>query len=132
MAAGFVSKGRGLLVAGCTALVLGTGMGSEAFAQEPRAKSTLDEIIVTTTKREETLQSVPISVGVVGGDQISEFSLKGLEDVQNYVPNLVIQETLGSYNIRIRGIGSGASQLSFVSAVGTFTDGVYCGRPRCF
>ncbi|GIK35369.1 MAG: TonB-dependent receptor [Gammaproteobacteria bacterium] len=113
-------------------MVLGTGMGSAAVAQEPRAKSALDEIIVTTTKREETLQSVPISVGVVGGDQISEFSLKGLEDVQNYVPNLVIQETLGSYNIRIRGIGSGASQLSFVSAVGTFTDGVYCGRPRCF
>lgn len=132
MAAGFVSKGRGLLVAGCAAVVLGTGMGSAAVAQEPRAKSALDEIIVTTTKREETLQSVPISVGVVGGDQISEFSLKGLEDVQNYVPNLVIQETLGSYNIRIRGIGSGASQLSFVSAVGTFTDGVYCGRPRCF
>lgn len=132
MAAGFVSKGRGLLVAGCAAMVLGTGMGSAAVAQEPRAKSALDEIIVTTTKREETLQSVPISVGVVGGDQISEFSLKGLEDVQNYVPNLVIQETLGSYNIRIRGIGSGASQLSFVSAVGTFTDGVYCGRPRCF
>ncbi|KAA0207277.1 MAG: TonB-dependent receptor [Proteobacteria bacterium] len=132
MAAGFVSKGRGLLVAACAAVVLGTGMGSAAVAQEPRAKSALDEIIVTTTKREETLQSVPISVGVVGGDQISEFSLKGLEDVQNYVPNLVIQETLGSYNIRIRGIGSGASQLSFVSAVGTFTDGVYCGRPRCF
>jgi iron complex outermembrane receptor protein len=132
MAAGIVLTGRGLLVAGYTALVLGTGMGSEALAQEPRAKSALDEIIVTTTKREETLQSVPISVGVVGGDQISEFSLKGLEDVQNYVPNLVIQETLGSYNIRIRGIGSGASQLSFVSAVGTFTDGVYCGRPRCF
>lgn len=132
MASGFLMQGRSLLVVGCAALMLGTGLGSEAIAQETKAKGTLDEIIVTTTKREETLQSVPISVGVIGGQAIEEFGLKGLEDVQNYVPNLVIQETLGSYSIRIRGIGSGASQLSFVSAVGTFTDGVYCGRPRCF
>jgi iron complex outermembrane receptor protein len=101
-------------------------------AQEQKATGSLTEIVVTATKREETLQSVPISVGVIGGEEIAQFAMKGLEDVQTYVPNLVIQETLGSYSIRIRGIGSGASQLSFVSAVGMFSDGVYCGRPRCF
>ncbi|MCC7489184.1 MAG: TonB-dependent receptor [Gammaproteobacteria bacterium] len=134
MAAGFVMQGHSLLAVACTALVLGagTGMGNQALAQTAKARGALDEIIVTTTKREETLQDVPISVGVVTGKAVEEFGMQGFEEVQNHVPNLVIQETLGSYQIRIRGLGSGASQLSFVSAVGTFVDGVYCGRPRCF
>ena len=138
MTTGFVLRTGSLLAAGCATLMLGMTPGGDARAQEQgaaadkKAASSLGEIVVTATKREETLQSVPISVGVIGGKEISDFALKGLEDVQTYVPNLVIQETLGSYSVRIRGIGSGASQLSFVSAVGTFTDGVYCGRPRCF
>ncbi len=136
MTVGFNLQSRGLLAAGCALLVLGSGVGSDALAQEEAAQKkstgTLGEIIVTTTKREETLQDVPISVGVVTGEVVKDFGLKGFEEVQNYIPNLVIQETLGSYQIRIRGLGSGASQLSFVSAVGTFVDGVYCGRPRCF
>jgi iron complex outermembrane receptor protein len=132
MTMGFALQKRSLLAAGCTAVVLGGGLGSGAMAQEQKATGTLGEIFVTTTKREETLQDVPISVGVVTGAAVKEFGLNGFEEVQNYVPNLVIQETLGSYQIRIRGLGSGAGQLSFVSAVGTFVDGVYCGRPRCF
>ncbi len=125
-------QGCSLLAAGCALLVLGSGVGNDAVAQEKKAAATLGEIIVTTTKREETLQDVPISVGVVTGELVQEYGLKDFTDVQNYVPNLVIQETLASYQIRIRGLGSGASQLSFASAVGTFVDGVYCGRPRCF
>lgn len=129
---------RSLLAAACATLLAVGVVGNQAFAQEqqgaqaPKSKAALSEIIVTTTKREETLKDVPISVGVVSSQAVQEFGLKGLEDIQAYVPNLSIQETLGSYSIRIRGIGSGASQLSFVSAVGTFVDGIYCGRPRCF
>ncbi|MCC7257387.1 MAG: TonB-dependent receptor [Gammaproteobacteria bacterium] len=132
MTTGFDLQKRSLLAAGYAALVLGSAAGSGAIAQEQKATGTLGEIIVTTTKREETLQDVPISVGVVTGKAVQEFGMQGFEEIQNHVPNLVIQETLGSYQIRIRGLGSGASQLSFVSAVGTFVDGVYCGRPRCF
>jgi len=140
MSTGFSIRERGLRVAAGAALLLGMAAADPALAQEQgaagaqdkKAASSFGEIIVTTTKREESLQSVPISVGVLSGDVVEELGLKGFEEVQNYVPNLVIQETLASYQIRIRGLGSGASQLSFVSAVGTFVDGVYCGRPRCF
>jgi len=132
MTMGFAVRGGGLMAAVGVILALGPSPGGSAHAQEQKASSSLTEIVVTATKREETLQSVPISVDVIGGEEIAQFAMKGLEDVQTYVPNLVIQETLGSYSIRIRGIGSGASQLSFVSAVGMFSDGVYCGRPRCF
>lgn len=125
-------QGRGFVAVGWVALALGSVTGSDAFAQEKKATGTLGEIVVTATKREETLQNVPLSVSVVTGDTVKEFGLQGFEEVQNHVPNLIIQETLGSYQIRMRGLGSGNGQLSFVSAVGTFVDGVYCGRPRCF
>ncbi len=134
MTVGINLQSRSLLAAGCALLALGSGIGSDAIAQEPekKASGSLGEIIVTTTKREETLQDVPISVGVVTGDVVKEFGLQGFEEIENYIPNLSIQETLASYSIRIRGFGSGVSQLSFVSAVGIFMDGVYCGRSRCF
>lgn len=124
--------GRGLMVAGWGILAVGSLTAGEALAQAKKAGTGLQEIIVTTTKREEALQKVPLSVSVVTGDVVSEFGLQGFEEVQNHVPNLIIQETLGSYQIRMRGLGSGNGQLSFVSAVGIFVDGVYCGRPRCF
>lgn len=117
----------------CTVAAVGTVSGllaAPASAQE-RAGA-LEEVVVTATKRAETLQDVPISVGVVTGETVEKFNLMGFEDLQNFVPNLLVHETLGSYQIRIRGLGSGAAQLSFVSAVGSFVDGVYCGRPRCF
>lgn len=114
-------------------VLAGTSVG--AWAQTTSASdnaNALDEVVVTATKRAETLQDVPISVGVVSGATVEKFGLMGFEDLQNHVPNLLVQETLGSYQVRIRGLGSGAGQLSFVSAVGNFVDGVYCGRPRCF
>lgn len=132
MAVGIGFRERSLLAAGCAVLMLGGGGAGTALAQDQKSASAMNEIIVTTTKREETLQSVPISVGVVTGADVERMSIAGFEQLQNYVPNLAIQETLGSYQIRIRGLGSGASNISFASAVGTFVDGVYCGRPRCF
>ncbi|MCE7903080.1 MAG: TonB-dependent receptor [Gammaproteobacteria bacterium PRO9] len=136
----FCKQGGGLLGAVSTILALAMAPGGAALGQEPggsgsqarKTTSPIGEVIVTATKREESLQDVPISVGVLSGEAVAELGIKGFEDVQDYIPNLVIQETLGSYQIRMRGLGSGNSQLSFVSAVGIFVDGVYCGRPRCF
>jgi len=109
---------------------IGVTAAATGIAQEKAAA--LEEVVVTATKRAETLQDVPISVGVVTGETVEKYNLMGFEDLQNFVPNLLVHETLGSYQVRIRGLGSGASQLSFASAVGNFVDGVYCGRPRCF
>lgn len=110
--------------------ILTASLAGIAAAQEKGGA--LEEVTVTATKRAETLQDVPISVGVVTGKTIERLNIGGFEDLQNFVPNLLVHETLGSYQIRIRGLGSGAAQLAFVSAVGNFVDGVYCGRPRCF
>jgi len=87
----------------------------------------LEEIIVTSQKRVESLQDVPISVWTVSGDKIADAGLQRVEDVASYVPNFsVTKEAIGD-NISIRGIASGTN-AGFEQSVGTFVDGVYRGR----
>lgn len=89
----------------------------------------LEEIIVTAQIRAESLQDVPVSVSALGGDKIMEAGIYKMEDLQAYVPNLVMSETGIGTNIYIRGIGSGINQ-GFEQSVGMYVDGVYYGRAQ--
>ncbi|MEZ5597256.1 MAG: TonB-dependent receptor [Pseudomonadales bacterium] len=104
-------------------------LSSVAVAEESGA--TLEEIVVTATKRVSNLQDVPISVGVVTGEFIREFNLTDMSDVQNFVPGLQVQQTFGSWAVRVRGLGSGINNLAFDSSVPIYVDDVYCGRGKC-
>ncbi|HKX88538.1 MAG TPA: TonB-dependent receptor plug domain-containing protein, partial [Sphingopyxis sp.] len=102
--------------------------GTPALAQEvPDGASARDDqtIIVTATRREQTLQEVPISVAVVSGDQIEKQGILLFDDVQDNVPNLQIDRTNGNFAITMRGLGAGTGNLSFEQSVGLFIDGVY-------
>ncbi len=91
----------------------------------------LEEVVVTATKRVSNLQDVPISVGVVTGEFMNAFDIKDMSDVQNFVPGLQVQPTFGSWAVRIRGLGSGITNLAFDSSVPIYIDDMYCGRGKC-
>lgn len=91
----------------------------------------LEEIIVTATKRSESLSDVPMSIGVVSGEAIDKFKIEDMRDLQSFVPNFTVQSTFGNWAVRIRGLGSGVTNLAFDSSVSIFNDGIYCGRSRC-
>jgi iron complex outermembrane receptor protein len=110
-----------------TALMLGAAFAALAsapsFAQTAPAAASdegLDEIIVTAERREENLQRVPVSVGVVNGDNIRAFTSGGddtLLALSGRVPSLYAETTTGRIFPRfyIRGLGNidfylGASQ----------------------
>ena len=95
------------------------------------AAEVLEEVVVTATKRAANLQDVPISIGVVTGELINNFNIKDISDVQNFVPGLQVQQTFGSWAVRIRGLGSGITNLAFDSSVPVYIDDVYCGRGKC-
>ncbi|MBX3707945.1 MAG: TonB-dependent receptor [Pseudomonadales bacterium] len=103
-----------------------------AGAADPAgAAGPIEEIVVTATKREQSLQDVPISIGVVTGETIEKFRVEDIRDLTNYMPNFSAQHTFGNWVVRIRGIGSGPTNLAFDSSVSVFSDGIYCGRSRC-
>ena len=49
---------------------------------------TVDEIIVTATKTEKTLQEVPVAVSVVTADTIEKANIEDILDLKAVVPSL--------------------------------------------
>ena len=99
--------------------------GEEATAD----RSALDVITVTARKREETLQDVPISVVVVGGEFIEKYRITDFRRVVEYLPNVAFSEGSEAAEIQIRGLGNaGGTNFGFDSPVGLFIDGVAHGR----
>ncbi|MFK7732533.1 MAG: TonB-dependent receptor, partial [Pseudomonadales bacterium] len=114
-----LSKAIALIAAGG---LLSTG---QVLAQ---SSPVLEEVMVTATKRQESVQDIPISVGVVTGEMMETFSIGDITDIQNFVPGLQVQETFGGTAIRVRGLGSGITNLAFDSSVPIYIDDVYSGR----
>ncbi len=88
------------------------------------------DIIVTATKREQTLQDVPISVSVTGAETVERAQIRDLIDLQSVVPSLKVSQlnAVGQTNFIIRGFGNGNGNDGIESSVGVFVDGVYRSR----
>ena len=121
-----------LLCGGAMALALGTPALAQVAAADGVSARDDQTIIVTATRREQTLQEVPISVAVVGGKQLEEKGTLLFDDVADSVPNLQIDRTNGNFAITMRGLGAGTGNLSFEQSVGLFIDGIYLSRSRAF
>lgn len=121
-----------LLCGSAVALAIGTPALAQEAAPDTASERDDQSIIVTATRREQTLQEVPISVAVVSGDQIEKQGILLFDDVQDNVPNLQIDRTNGNFAITMRGLGAGTGNLSFEQSVGLFIDGVYLSRSRAF
>lgn len=89
----------------------------------------LEEIVVTATRREESLQDVPVSVTAISGDDIGEGGITGVLDVAMETPNFTMtQFNIGEPQYFIRGIGTTLDSAGADPAVATFIDEVYIGR----
>lgn len=88
------------------------------------------DVIVTATKREQTLQDVPISVSVTSTDTVEKARIVDLIDLQSVVPSLKVTQfqSAGQTNFTIRGFGNGNGNDGIESSVGVFIDGVYRSR----
>ena len=89
-----------------------------------------DEIIVTATKRPQTLQEVPVAVSVVDDSVIEQAKIDDLLELQTLVPSLRISQLQSSSqtSFTIRGFGNGANNPGIEPSVGVFIDGVYRSR----
>ncbi|WP_292680672.1 TonB-dependent receptor [Novosphingobium sp.] len=89
-----------------------------------------NEIVVTATKREQTLQDVPIAVSVATGETLERAAVRDLKDLQSLVPSLRVTQLQSSANTNfiIRGFGNGANNAGIEPSVGVFVDGVYRSR----
>ncbi len=114
----------------------GMALAQSADEAQPAADAAADEansgneIIVTASKREQTLQDVPIAVSVTTQETIERAQIRDLKDLSSIVPSLRINTLQSSANTNfiIRGFGNGANNAGIEPSVGVFVDGVYRSR----
>lgn len=100
-----------------------TGLGNTASAA-------LEEVIVTASKRTQSLQDVAMSVNAFTADDILEVGIASADDVAILTPSLGITTNVSPFTaaIRIRGIGTSQSDIALEPSVGLFVDDVYLDR----
>lgn len=93
---------------------------------------TLEEVVVTARKREESLQETPISVMAFGSDALEQQDITNLEGLDIKMPNVGIGGSggLGGSNASfyIRGIGTSRNAVNQESSVALYVDDAYFGR----
>jgi iron complex outermembrane recepter protein len=114
-----------------TALALSALPATAQQAEGPAAGGrTIETIIVTAQKREQSLQDVPIVVTAVSGQLLQDTGVKDIKDLTVLAPGLTVTSTSSeaSTTARIRGIGTVGDNPGLESSVGVVIDGIY--RPR--
>jgi len=91
-------------------------------ASEQGGSSALQEIVVTATRREESIEKVPVSVVAISQDALTQGFIKNVADVAAMTPGLQFLSPQGSMSqittISIRGLNSNVG----TSSVGLYVD----------
>ncbi len=96
-------------------------------------QGSLDTIVVSARKREETLQDVPVAVTAFTPDTLDKLNVEDLSDLDAQVPNLTIYAARGSSSTvtaYIRGVGQSDPLWGVDPGVGIYLDDVYIARPQ--
>ena len=104
------------LATGCAAVGLLPSGPSQA--QQAADNSTLEEIIVTSRRREENLQQVPIAVTALSAEDLQMRNIENTEDLNVLLPNVDIR---GSGT---NGAASGVFAVRGIPGVARYFDGV--------
>ncbi len=127
------------LTIGATAPAVAFALGTMAFAPlQPasgaeRASSSndvIEEIIVTSRRRDESVQDVPLSVTAFGAEAIARLKPQTLRDFDGLAPNLYVGNNAagpGASAIFIRGVGYADIEKTQSPQVGVIVDGVQIG-----
>ena len=104
------------------------GFAGAAAAQE--GPTTVDDIIVTAQKREQSLQDVPIVVTTLSQEALDGAGVRDIKDLQILTPGMTVTSTQSetSTTARIRGVGTVGDNPGLESSVGVVIDGVYRSR----
>jgi len=120
---------RRWLVLGASAMAFGA-MAAPAMAAEAQAgaaaqdqATTIDTLVVTAEKREQSLQDVPIAISAFGAKQRDLKGINTVQDMTNFTPGLVYSSS--NDRASVRGVGRLTNVHAVDAAVAIYIDGVY-------
>jgi iron complex outermembrane receptor protein len=96
---------------------------SQPAGSDESGRASLGEIVVTATRREESIKDIPISVTAISGVELESRSIQNLADFVEEVPGvMIVNRGAGANEITIRGLNANAT---FVSSYQATTVGYY-------
>ena len=93
-----------LAAAGFLSLTAGVA-GAQTDASSAAAASPLEEVVVTATRREESLSKIAVSVTALTQEGLDVRGVKDIEALARFTPGINVDNS-GTNNIAIRGIAS--------------------------
>ena len=134
-----MSKGIGAPWRALAVALAFAGLAPLARAQEQAAApaeqapelGAIEEIVITTQKRAQNLQDVPISVTAISGDELAELGIAESVDIAAQTPGLQIGFPSGETNtpaIFLRGVGLNDYNANSNGSVGWYMDEVYVSQ----
>jgi iron complex outermembrane recepter protein len=113
-------------VAGPASASASQSAGLEESASQPAG---LEEIKVTARRRQESEQTVPLSITAMGADQLANQHIDSFVDMASKVPGFVAKPyNVTQSNLWMRGIGTDIPTSASNPAVAIFIDDVYLSQ----
>ncbi len=96
--------------------------GNYALAEEAQAQAEDEVIVVTATKRTESIQEVPIAVTSIGGEELVKMQINDILSLEKVIPGLTVSSYGNSPRAVMRGAGTaGTTDI----AVPIYHNGMY-------
>lgn len=102
------------------------GVGS--LSSQPVDAAQLEEVVVTATRRAESMDDVPLAISAIAGDDLTKSGIFSTNDLNRSSPNLQVSSAYGEAqpNFSVRGVGVGTEyNANAASPVGIYVDQVY-------
>lgn len=124
---GYSSTSRNVLRIAIACALLGTSATHAADVAGDDA--TLEQVIVSATRRDEDLQRVPVAVSIVSGVELERANRTAVSALATEVPtvNFRTQSSNKDTSLFIRGVGTISTSPGVESSVSTVIDGVVYG-----
>jgi iron complex outermembrane receptor protein len=123
------------LMAGAAWSAAATTVAAQDMARAPAEAptATVEELIVTARRREESLKDVPVAVSAFSAETLERQGATDITVLSQTTPNITVQTARGSNSTLIsyiRGIGQQDPLWGYEPGVGLYVDDVYIYRPQ--
>jgi iron complex outermembrane receptor protein len=121
------------LLAGAAWSAAATAVVAQEAAPAGANAATVEELIVTARRREESLKDVPVAVSAFSAETLERQGANDITTLSQTTPNITVQTARGSNSTLIsyiRGIGQQDPLWGYEPGVGLYVDDVYIYRPQ--
>ena len=112
----------------CKKALLAAAFMAAAMNAHSQNSTTIEEVVITATKRAGSVQEIPAAIDAYTPSQLSDSGVRGIADLSAINSGFRINESTGSSNIYIRGIGASIQGNTAEQTTAVFIDGAYQSR----